>query len=300
MHKLWQTIRTSGLLLSLIAAILSAVLINQHGLVLGQDFTGGYVSEFQLAQDISSSELHDQLTPYVYGEFRLSEQGALHWQLFQPPHNNSSTPLDWHTQLPDDLGVEILDSRYVGAQIGAELIDQGGLALLVSLLAVGLYLIVRFEWRLAVSASLALLHDVLITLGFFAATGMEFDLTVLAALLAIIGYSLNDSIVIGDKVRELVRARPDSTVSNTINAALGSTLGRTAITSLTTLTTIAALWWLGGASLQGFASALFIGVTVGTWSSVFVSATLPQWLGLSHSNYQRTLSEQEKQQLAEP
>ncbi|MCG7562051.1 protein translocase subunit SecF [Pseudoalteromonas sp. McH1-42] len=300
MHKLWQTLRTSGLLLSLIAVILSAVLINQHGLVFGQDFTGGYVSEFQLAQDISSSELRDQLTPYVSGEFRLSEQGALHWQLFQPPHNNSPTLLDWHTQLPDDLGMEILDSRYVGAQIGAELIDQGGLALLVSLLAVGLYLIVRFEWRLAVSASLALLHDVLITLGFFAATGMEFDLTVLAALLAIIGYSLNDSIVIGDKVRELVRARPDSTVSNAINAALGSTLGRTAITSLTTLTTIAALWWLGGASLQGFASALFIGVVVGTWSSVFVSATLPQWLGLSHSNYQRTLSEQEKQQLAEP
>ncbi|KAF7788616.1 preprotein translocase subunit SecF [Pseudoalteromonas rubra] len=300
MHKLWQTLRTSGLLLSLIAVILSGVLINQHGLVFGQDFTGGYVSEFQLAQDISSSELRDQLTPYVSGEFRLSEQGALHWQLFQPPHNNSPTPLDWHTQLPDDLGVEILDSRYVGAQIGAELIEQGGLALLVSLLAVGLYLIVRFEWRLAVSASLALLHDVLITLGFFAATGMEFDLTVLAALLAIIGYSLNDSIVIGDKVRELVRARPDSTVSNTINAALGSTLGRTAITSLTTLTTIAALWWLGGASLQGFASALFIGVAVGTWSSVFVSATLPQWLGLSYSNYQRTLSEQEKQQLAEP
>ncbi|ALU43994.1 protein translocase subunit SecF [Pseudoalteromonas rubra] len=300
MHKLWQTIRTSGLLLSLIAVILSAVFVNQYGLEFGQDFTGGYVSEFQLAQDISSSELRDQLTPYVSGEFRLSEHDALHWQLFQPPQNNSPKPLDWHTQLPDELGMEILDSRYVGAQIGAELIEQGGLALLVSLLAVGLYLIVRFEWRLAVSASLALLHDVLITLGFFAATGMEFDLTVLAALLAIIGYSLNDSIVIGDKVRELVRARPDSTVSNTINAALGSTLGRTAITSLTTLTTIAALWWLGGASLQGFASALFIGVAVGTWSSIFVSATLPQWLGLSHSNYQRTLSEQEKQQLAEP
>ncbi|AZZ96920.1 protein translocase subunit SecF [Pseudoalteromonas sp. R3] len=300
MRDLWQTLRTSGLLLSLIAMILSAVLINQHGLELGQDFTGGYVSEFQLTQDISIRELRHQLTPYVSGEFRLSEQGALHWQLFQPPYNNSPTPLGWHTQLPDELGMEILDSRYVGAQIGAELIEQGGLALLVSLLAVGLYLVIRFEWRLAVSASLALLHDVLITLGFFAATGMEFDLTVLAALLAIIGYSLNDSIVIGDKVRELVRARPDSSVSNTINAALGSTVGRTAITSLTTLTTIASLWWLGGVSLQGFASALFIGVAVGTWSSIFVSVTLPQWLGLSHSNYQRSLSEQEQRQLAEP
>lgn len=161
-------------------------------------------------------------------------------------------------------------------------------------------MIVRFEWRLAVSASLALLHDVLITLGWFAFTGMEFDLTVLAALLAIIGYSLNDSIVIGDKVRELVRARGDCKVGDTINAALSSTLGRTTITSSTTLTTIAALWWLGGVSLQGFASALFIGVAVGTWSSIFVSATLPQWLGLSHSNYQRSLSEQEQRQLAEP
>ncbi|TMP37814.1 protein translocase subunit SecF [Pseudoalteromonas rubra] len=300
MRDLWQTLRTSGLVLSLIAMILSCVLISQRGLELGQDFTGGYVTEFQLAQDISGDELQHQLAPHVSGEFRLSAQGALHWQVFQPPHNDRPTPLSWHTQLPDNLGVEILDSRFVGAQIGAELIEQGGLALLVSLLAVGLYLIVRFEWRLAVSASLALLHDVLITLGWFAFTGMEFDLTILAALLAIIGYSLNDSIVIGDKVRELVRAREDCKVSDTINAALSSTLGRTTITSSTTLTTIAALWWLGGASLQGFASALFIGVTVGTWSSIFVSATLPQWLGLSHRNYQRSLSEQEQQQLAEP
>lgn len=137
MRDLWQTLRTSGLLLSLIAMILSCVLISQRGLELGQDFTGGYVTEFQLVQDIPGNELQHQLARHVSGEFRLSAQGALHWQVFQPPHNDSPTPLNWHTQLPDNLGVEILDSRFVGAQIGAELIEQGGLALLVSILAVG-------------------------------------------------------------------------------------------------------------------------------------------------------------------
>ncbi|MFC3033043.1 protein translocase subunit SecF [Pseudoalteromonas fenneropenaei] len=300
MVNFWQKIRTSGLWLSIIAVVLSCVLIVEHGLVLGQDFTGGYVTEFQIVQDLSADNLQRELAPLVAGEFRLTHQGELQWQLFQPPQSDIAEPLAWQSQLPENLGLKILDSRYMGAQVGAELIEQGGLALLVSLLAVGLYLIVRFEWRLALSASLALLHDIVITVALFAVTGMEFDLTVLAALLAIIGYSLNDSIIIGDKVRELVRIRPQAAVSETINEALGSTLGRTTITSSTTLTTVAAIWWLGGASLQGFASALFVGIAVGTWSSIFVSATLPQWLGLSFANYQRNLSEQEQQQLAEP
>ncbi|WP_016957527.1 protein translocase subunit SecF [Catenovulum agarivorans] len=300
MANFWQKARTSGLILSIVAVLFSCVLIAQQGLQLGQDFTGGYVTEFQIVQDLTTQALEQHLTPYVEGEFKLANLGTLQWQLFQPPQDNLSQPLAWQTELPADLGLQILDSRYVGAQIGAELIEQGGLALFVSLLAVALYLIVRFEWRLALSASLALLHDVLLTVAFFVLIGMEFDLTVLAALLAIIGYSLNDSIIIGDKVRELVRAHPDNPVANTINQALASTLGRTIITSSTTLTTIAAIWWLGGASLHGFASALFVGIVLGTWSSIFVSATLPQWLGLSYDNYQQKLTDKELQQLAEP
>ncbi|EWH10230.1 preprotein translocase subunit SecF [Catenovulum agarivorans DS-2] len=300
MDNIWQKVRTFGLSLSIVAVLLSCLLIAQFGLQLGQDFTGGYVTEFQIARDLTVNAFEQQLSPYVEGEFKLSNIGALQWQLFQPPQENLAQPLAWQSALPADLGLQILDSRYVGAQIGAELIEQGGLALLMSLFAVAIYLIIRFEWRLALSACLALLHDVLLTVAWFAYTGMEFNLTVLAALLAIIGYSLNDSIIIGDKVRELVRAYPDKPVANTINQALASTLGRTIITSSTTLTTIAAIWWLGGASLEGFASALFVGIVLGTWSSIFVSATLPQWLGLSYNNYQQNLSERELQQLAEP
>ncbi|MFC0117796.1 protein translocase subunit SecF [Pseudoalteromonas xiamenensis] len=300
MVNVWQKIRTSGLWLSILAVVLSCILITQRGVLLGQDFTGGYVTEFQIAKDFTASELEHELNAVVPGSFRLSSNGVLQWQLFQPPQNEVAEPLSWQTKLPESMGLKILDSRFVGSQVGAELVEQGGLALLVSLLAVGLYLIVRFEWRLAVSASLALLHDIVITVACFSLTGMEFDLTVLAALLAIIGYSLNDSIIIGDKVRELVRVRPNAPVSDTIDEALGTTLGRTTITSSTTLTTVAAIWWLGGASLQGFACALFVGVAVGTWSSIFVSATLPQWLGLSFANYQRVYTEQEQQQLAEP
>ncbi|WP_017445888.1 protein translocase subunit SecF [Gayadomonas joobiniege] len=296
----WKKVRTTGLVISIIAVLFSCFLIAQRGLQLGQDFTGGYVTEFVIVQDLDKSALQAQINPHLNGEFKLSNQGALQWQLFQPPQDNIEQPLAWQSQLPDELGLQILDSRYVGAQVGAELIEQGGLALFVSLILVASYLIIRFEWRLAVASSVALLHDVILTLACFSVTGMEFDLTVLAALLAIIGYSLNDSIIIGDKVRELIRTHADQPVANTINQALASTLGRTLITSSTTLTTIGAIWLLGGASLHGFASALFIGIVFGTWSSIFVSATLPQWLGLSYQNYQQKLSDEALKQLAEP
>ncbi|CCQ09462.1 Protein-export membrane protein SecF (TC 3.A.5.1.1) [Pseudoalteromonas luteoviolacea B = ATCC 29581] len=300
MVNFWNKIRTLGLVISTTVVILSTLVIWQKGLVFGQDFTGGYVSEFQLALEKTPGELKYELAKHIDGEFRLTAQGALQWQVFQPPQSTNTPPLAWQTQLPSEYGFTIVDSRFVGAQVGAELIEQGSLAMFVSLIAVGIYLIFRFEWRLAVSASVALLHDVLITVAWFSLTGMEFDLTVLAALLAIIGYSLNDSIIIADKVRELVRARPNTKVSESINKALGSTLGRTTITSSTTLTTVVAIWMLGGASLSGFAIALFVGIIVGTWSSIFIAATLPQWMGLRFENYQTVLSEQEQQQLAQP
>lgn len=170
--------------------------------------------------------------------------------------------------------------------MGEDLANQGGLALLVSLLCIMGYLSIRFEWRLALGSLLALLHDIVFVLGFFALSQMEFNLTVLAAILAILGYSLNDSIIIADRIRDLLRLKPKESTADINNQAIAATFTRTMITSGTTLLTVSALWLLGGASLQGFSIAMFIGIIVGTWSSIAVGTSLPEVLGLKPEHYQ--------------
>ena len=158
-----------------------------------------------------------------------------------------------------------------------------------------LYLSLRFEWRFAAGSVIALFHDVIIVLGLFAWFDISFDLTILASLLAIIGYSLNDSIIIGDKVREIMKRTNDKNIDSIINQAIKSTIARTLITSGTTLTTILAIWIFAGEYLSGFAIALFSGVLVGTFSSIAISATVPQLLGLTSDYYHK--KEQEVCQL---
>ena len=172
--------------------------------------------------------------------------------------------------------------------MGDELFDQGCLAMFAAMIAVMIYLAVRFEWRLALGSVVALVHDLILVLGLFSLLQIEFNLTVLASLLAIIGYSLNDSIIVGDRVRELLRVKSNNVLSpaTIINNAIKSTLTRTLITSGTTLATVASVWLLAGAPLQGFAIALFTGIVVGTFSSICIAATLPELLGLSAKNYE--------------
>jgi preprotein translocase subunit SecF len=149
-----------------------------------------------------------------------------------------------------------------------------------------LYLSVRFEWRLALGALAAIIYDVTIIFGLFALTQFEFNLTVLAAVLAILGYSLNDSIIIADRVREMLRGNPNGDTDNLLNESVKATFSRTMVTSGTTLLTVSALWLLGGAALQGFAIALVVGIASGTWSSISVGITLPKLLGLLPCHYQ--------------
>ncbi|MFT5299102.1 MAG: preprotein translocase subunit SecF, partial [Colwellia sp.] len=179
------------------------------------------------------------------------------------------------------------DAIYIGSQVGEELINQGGLALLTAIIVILMYLSFRFEWRLAAGAVIALFHDVLIVLGLFAWFGITFDLTILASLLAIIGYSLNDSIIVGDKIREIMKTNREAKIDTIINQAIKSTLVRTMITSGTTLATIVAIWIFAGESLAGFSIALFTGVLVGTFSSIAISATVPQLLGLTADYYNK-------------
>ncbi|MGL4836796.1 MAG: protein translocase subunit SecF, partial [Shewanella sp.] len=173
-----------------------------------------------------------------------------------------------------------------GPQIGQELAEQGGLALLVAMLCILGYLSYRFEWRLASGAIFALVHDVVFVLAFFALTQMEFNLTILAAVLAILGYSLNDSIIIADRIRELLIAKPQLPIQTINNQAIVATFSRTMVTSGTTLMTVGALWIMGGGPLEGFSIAMFIGILTGTFSSISVGASLPELLGLTSEHYQ--------------
>ncbi|MDQ9090538.1 protein translocase subunit SecF [Pseudoalteromonas haloplanktis] len=287
-------LRLSGLFLSLFLIIFSVIGITSKGLNFGLDFTGGYLTEFTTSVPVNQSELTEKLSIYHDGDFILTAQSSQHFQLREAEQVKNS---GWITSLTEDesLGVEVVSSSYLGSQVGDELFDQGCLALFAAMVAVMIYLALRFEWRLALGAVIALLHDVIIVVGLFSWLQLDFNLTVLASLLAIIGYSLNDSIIVADRVRELLRLDTNkqlASVNTVIDESIKSTLTRTLITSGTTLATVASVWLLAGAPLQGFSIALFTGIVVGTLSSICIAATLPQLLGLKHENYQVKVDEQ--------
>ena len=281
-------LRFMGMLLSAMLVLLSVFTLTQKGLNFGLDFTGGYLTEFTTSQSVELKELQSFIAKNHNGEFELTAQGNSHFQLREAPSASATAnSLDWQSAVTqnDDINAQVLSSAYIGSQVGDELFDQGCLAMFAAMIAVMIYLAVRFEWRLAVGSVVALVHDLILVLGLLQ---IEFNLTVLASLLAIIGYSLNDSIIVGDRVRELLRVQSNNVLSpaTIINNAIKSTLTRTLITSGTTLATVASVWLLAGAPLQGFAIALFTGIVVGTFSSICIAATLPELLGLSAKNYE--------------
>ena len=284
-------LRFMGMLLSAMLVLLSVFTLTQKGLNFGLDFTGGYLTEFTTSQSVELKELQSFIAKNHNGEFELTAQGNSHFQLREAPSaSTTANSLDWQSAVTqnDDINAQVLSSAYIGSQVGDELFDQGCLAMFAAMIAVMIYLAVRFEWRLAVGSVVALVHDLILVLGLFSLLQIEFNLTVLASLLAIIGYSLNDSIIVGDRVRELLRVQSNNVLSpaTIINNAIKSTLTRTLITSGTTLATVASVWLLAGAPLQGFAIALFTGIVVGTFSSICIAATLPELLGLSAKNYE--------------
>ncbi|MGS0535471.1 protein translocase subunit SecF [Pseudoalteromonas sp. SaAl2] len=291
--------RFAGLVFSLLLIIISTFGIASKGLNFGLDFTGGYLTEFTTSTPLTLSQLSSKIDASGLDNYTVTAQSAQHFQLRESEQHNF-----WLDTLEqnEDFSVNVLSSSYLGSQVGDELFEQGCLALFAAMIAVMLYLAMRFEWRLALGAVVALLHDIIIVVGLFAWLQLEFNLTVLASLLAIIGYSLNDSIIVGDRVRELLRieAAQNHTVDKVINNAISSTLTRTLITSGTTLATVASVWLLAGAPLQGFSIALFTGIVVGTLSSICIAATLPQFLGLSAENYKVKLDEKSQELMDMP
>ena len=278
----WRYISSA---ISIFLMLASLTIIGVKGFNWGLDFTGGVVTEVQLDKRITTSELQPVLNAAYQQEVTVisaSEPGR--WVLRYADTAQSNVDIA-QTLVP--LGeVQVLNTSIVGPQVGKELAEQGGLALLVAMLAILGYLSYRFEWRLASGALFALVHDVIFVLAFFALTQMEFNLTVLAAVLAILGYSLNDSIIIADRIRELLIAKPKLAIQEINNQAIVATFSRTMVTSGTTLMTVGALWIMGGGPLEGFSIAMFIGILTGTFSSISVGTSLPEFLGLAPEHYQ--------------
>ncbi|QYO71653.1 protein translocase subunit SecF [Vibrio cholerae] len=274
-------------IISVLLMVISLGAFATKGLNMGLDFTGGMVTEAIINHSVIKSQLMDQLQPVLGESVSVTPSGEEgRWVIRYPLAAENATPVDIATELHHISDqVQIVSNSMVGSQVGQELIDQGGLALLICLLSILGYLSFRFEWRLASGALLALLHDVILVLGFFAITQMEFNLTVFAAVLAVLGYSLNDSIIISDRIRELLLAKQQTPTADINDQAIIATFSRTMVTSGTTLMTISALWLMGGAPLQGFAIAMFIGVISGTWSSISIGTVLPEWLGLESKHY---------------
>ena len=289
-HYLKNNIRRIRYITSFVSVALMVVSLAAFatkGLNMGLDFTGGMVTEVQVDKDLGNNDLLEHLKPNL-GEFtsvtHSDQEGR--WIIRYPVPDEGVESPDIATLLTGiSHNVDVISNSMVGSQVGQDLVDQGGLALLISMMCILGYLCFRFEWRLAGGSLLALIHDVVLVLGFFALTQMEFNLTVFAAILAILGYSLNDSIIIADRIRELLVAKQSTPIEDINDQAVIATFSRTMVTSGTTLLTVTALWIMGGNALEGFAIAMFIGILSGTWSSISIGTVLPEWLKLEPKHY---------------
>ena len=269
----------SGLLI-----LVSLYSLVTQGLKLGLDFTGGTLVEVQYDQSAELSTIRSTLESAGYEDAVVVHFGSDRDVLIRLPVSNSSTLGD---EIVADLSanydgdIDLLRIEFVGPQVGEELREQGGLGLLVALLCVMAYVAFRFQFKFSLGAVAALIHDVVITLGVFSLAKWDFDLTVLAAFLAVIGYSLNDTIVVSDRIRENFRLLRKGSPTEVINHSLTQTLSRTLVTSATTLLVLTSLFLFGGDIIHGFATALIIGVIVGTYSSIFVAANVLLALNIS-------------------
>lgn len=273
---------TTLLSISLLVISLSSLVYKQ--LNFGLDFTGGSLVELEYPQDIKVSEVRASLNKAGFEGAQVALFGSSKDVLIKLPGAVSdSLGSEIIQTLQNESDVDIVLSRleFVGPQIGSELRDQGGLAMLIALGLMMLYIAFRFQSRFAASAVLALAHDVIIVLGFFSLFDIDFDLTVLAALLAVIGYSLNDTIVVSDRIRENLRNERNPDTEEVINLSLTQMLSRTIITSLTTLLVLFSLFFLGGELIKNFSLALILGVVVGTYSSIFVASAGLLMMGLT-------------------
>jgi preprotein translocase subunit SecF len=279
--------RKIAITISLILFVGSIGSIFTKGLSLGLDFSGGTLVEIQYEDSVDLQEIRGVLSDNGYEDFQVVNFGSsldVLIKIADQPGNSSLGDQIFTLLSSNDFEGELKRIEFVGPQIGSELRDQGGLGMLVALGMILLYVAFRFQYKFALGAVAALGHDVVIILGLFSIFAWDFDLSVLAALLAVIGYSLNDSIVVSDRIRENFRSERALGSEDLINLSLNQTLSRTVITSLTTLLVLFALFFFGGEAVRGFSLGLIIGVLIGTYSSLYIVTTILISLNLSQED----------------
>jgi len=295
--------RKISLVFSLLLIIISIVAVSVRGFNFGLDFTGGSVIVVHFEEPVELDTIRTQLSEANYGDAVVKNFGSSKdIEITLPPQESKPIENVDDVSSADESGEALLSNEvlntlqqydssariskadFVGSQVGDELVEKGSLALLYAIFGILIYVTVRFEWRFSLGAIAALVHDVIIVSGVFAIWQVEFDLTVLAALLAVIGYSLNDTIVVFDRIRENFLSGRKAETAAIINTSINQTLSRTVVTSFTTMLVLFALYFFGGDLINSFAFALIIGVVIGTYSSIFIASSATLALGVSRED----------------
>jgi preprotein translocase SecF subunit len=271
----FMAIHKIALVFSIISIIGSIGLVAFKGLNLGIDFAGGILIEARINQEFAVSEIREKLSQQI-NDIHIQESDNNIIIRVAKPQGEPNILIEKikNILLENYSNIEYRKIDFVGPQVGSELIFKGLLALVLSFIFIMIYIWIRFDWQFGIGGVFALIHDAFLTLGFFAITGIEFNLTSIASILTIIGYSINDSVVIYDRIRENLKLYPKIDLSNLINSSTNSTLSRTILTASTTLISLLALILFGGEALFSFSMATFFGILIGTYSSIYISAPI--------------------------
>ena len=274
-------------MLLLLASIASLAI---QGLNFGIDFTGGTMIELAYEEEAQLNDIRTKLEQSGYDDAIVQNFGSVHEVLIRLPISGDKNMSELSNlvvaslQAEHETKIDVRRVEFVGPQVGEELTEQGGLAMLYALIGILIYVAFRFEYRFAIGSVAALVHDVVLTLGIFSVFQLEFDLTVLAAILAIIGYSLNDTIVVFDRVRETFLRMRKGSSEEIVNRALNDTLSRTLMTSITTLLVVTSLFVFGGEVIHAFSIALLLGIVIGTYSSIYIASNTVLAMGVSKAD----------------
>jgi len=300
----FMALRKPAVVVSAALVLISIFSLVTFKLNVGIDFTGGSIIEVGYQQAVELQPIRQALEAEGFGDAIVQHFGSAQEVLIRLVPEAGKDKAEISSQIigllqaASDTPIDVRRVDFVGPQVGEELTEDGGLAVLYALIAILIYVAFRFEYRFSLGAVAALIHDVIITLGIFSVLQLDFDLSVLAAILAVIGYSLNDTIVVFDRVRENFRKIRKKTSIEIVNTSINQTISRTLMTSFTTLLVLLSLFFLGGEAIHAFALALIIGVVVGTYSSIYVATTSALALGISRSDL--LLPDKEGEDMARP
>ena len=279
-------------IISIILFILSLLLVSFKGLNYGIDFKGGTLIELRTEKSIKASSIRDTLSSMNLGDVnvkKFGKDGDYLIKVEQKESNNNELIPEIKIKLTDNLNAKIDFRRVenVGPKVSAELLESSIIAISLALAAMLFYIWIRFEWQFSVGSIIALFHDVLITLGIFSLLSLEINLSIIAAVLTIVGYSMNDTVVIYDRIRENLFKYTKISISDIANLSINETLARTIITSVTTLLALVSIYTLGGEILRGFSFAMILGVIIGTYSSIFVASPILKFFKVSYKTLEK-------------